>query len=69
MYAMVVTTLVMGQAIDQIISYMSKLRRKHKNAVKQILRYLKGITDCGIVFEYQKCVRLWDMMIQIMQVI
>ncbi|KFK23216.1 hypothetical protein AALP_AAs44667U000300 [Arabis alpina] len=56
MYAIVCTTPDLAQAVSQVSKYMSNPGRDHWNAVKWILRYLKGTTEYGLRFGDQKCV-------------
>ncbi|CAA7057312.1 unnamed protein product [Microthlaspi erraticum] len=55
MYAMVCTRPDLAQAVIQISKYMANLGREHWNAVKLVLRYLKGTTEYGLMFRGQKC--------------
>ena len=48
---MVCTRLDIAQAVDVVSKYMANPGKEHWNAVKWILRYLKGTKDLGILFE------------------
>ena len=50
MYAMVCTKLDMAHAVKFISRYMSRPRKQHWEAVKWILRYLRGSTDTCLYF-------------------
>ncbi|KAM2435143.1 hypothetical protein PS1_025135 [Malus domestica] len=54
MYAMVCTRLDIAQAISVVAKYMANPRKQHWDAVKWILRYLKGYWRQRIMFERQK---------------
>jgi len=65
MYAMVCTRLDLSQAVSMINRYMYDPGRGHWEAVKWVLRYIKGIIDVDLVFEKdytgkQECVRYVD---------
>ena len=49
-YAIVCTTPDIAHAMSVVSSYMANLGKAHWQAVKWILRYLKGSTDIGLVF-------------------
>ena len=51
MYAMVCTRPDLSQAISMISRYMHDLGRGHWEAVKWVLRYIKGTIGVGLVFE------------------
>lgn len=51
MYAMVCTRPDIAQAVGVVSKYMANPGKEHWNAVKWILRYLKGTKDLGILFE------------------
>ena len=55
MYEMVCTRLDLAQAVSQVSKYMSNPGRSHWNAVKWILRYLRGTSDYGLMFGGQEC--------------
>src|ERR1044072_5483685 len=48
MYAMVCTRPDLAQAVSQVCKFMSKPGKQHWEAVKWILRYLRGTPDKGI---------------------
>ncbi|KAL1194905.1 Retrovirus-related Pol polyprotein from transposon TNT 1-94 [Cardamine amara subsp. amara] len=50
MYAMVCTRPDLAQAVSQVNKYMSNPGRQHWEAVKWILRYLRGKTNYGLMF-------------------
>lgn len=50
MYAMICTRPDISQAVSVVSRYMKRLGKVHWEAVKWILRYLKGTTDVGIVY-------------------
>lgn len=50
MYAMVCTRPDLAQAVSQVSKYMSNPGRRHWDAVKWILRYLRGTSDYGLMF-------------------
>jgi len=50
MYAMVCTRPDLSQAASMISRYMYDPGRGHWEAVKWILRYIKGTIDVGLVF-------------------
>jgi len=50
MYAMVCTRSDIANAIGMVSRFMANSRKSHWEAVKLILRYLKGITFHGLVF-------------------
>ncbi|XP_040364466.1 secreted RxLR effector protein 161-like [Rosa chinensis] len=51
MYAMICTRPDLAQALSVVSRYMSNLGKPHWEAVKWILRYLKGTRQLGIMFE------------------
>ena len=51
MYAIVCTRLDLSQVVLIISRYKSDPMRGHWEAVKQVLQYIKGTTDVGLVFE------------------
>ena len=51
MYAMICTRLDISQAVSVFSSYMANLGKEHWQAVKWILRYLRGTTDVGLVYD------------------
>ena len=51
MYAMVCTRPDIAQAVSVVSRYMANPGRLHWRAVKWILRYLKGTTGMGLVFD------------------
>lgn len=53
MYVMVCTRPNITQTIRMVSRYMHDPRRSHWQAVKWILRYLKGTSDVGLLFEKQ----------------
>lgn len=55
MYGMVCIRPDLAQAVSQVSKYMSNPGRAHWNAVKWILRYLKGTVDCGLMFGGHEC--------------
>ena len=50
MYTMVCSRSDMAYATSMISRFMSNLGKKHWNAVKWVLRFLKGSTDVGILY-------------------
>jgi len=65
MYAMVCTISDLSQAVSIISIYMHDPRKGHYEAVKWVLRYIKGIIDVGMVFEKdftgkQECIEYVD---------
>src|SRR4051812_12084154 len=53
MYATVCTRSDLTQAVSQMCKFMFKPGKQHWEEVKWILRYLKGITDRGIMFNIE----------------
>jgi hypothetical protein len=53
MYAMVYTRPDISQAVSVVAKYMANPGKEHWNAIKWILRYLKGTKELGIMFERQ----------------
>jgi len=51
MHAMVCTRSNLSQAVSMISRYMHDLGKGHWEAVKWVLRYIKGTIDVGVVFE------------------
>jgi len=51
MYAMVYTRPDLSQAVSMISRYMDDPGKGHWEAVKWVLRYIKGTIDVGLVFE------------------
>jgi len=51
MYVMVCTAPNLSQVVSMVSIYMHDHDRSHWEAVKWILRYIKGIIDVGLVFE------------------
>ena len=51
MYAMVCTRPDLSQAVSMVSRYMHDPGQGHWEAVKWILRYIKGTIDVGLVFE------------------
>ena len=65
MYAMVCTRPDLSQAVSMVSRYMHDPGRGHWEAVKWILRYIKGTVDEGLVFEKandgkQECIGFVD---------
>ena len=50
MYTMVCSRSDLAYAASMISRFMSNLGKKHWNAVKWVLRFLKGSTDVGILY-------------------
>lgn len=50
MYTMVCTRPDIAHAVSVVSRYMGNLGKDHWNALKWVLRYLKGSADCGILF-------------------
>ena len=50
MYAMVATRPDLAYVVGVVSRYMSNPGRKHWEAVKHILRYLRGTTDARLTF-------------------
>ncbi|KAL1207276.1 Retrovirus-related Pol polyprotein from transposon TNT 1-94 [Cardamine amara subsp. amara] len=55
MYAMVCTRPDLAQAVSQVSKYMSNPGRQHWEAVKWILRYLRGTTNYSLMFGGEDC--------------
>ncbi|KAL1219429.1 Retrovirus-related Pol polyprotein from transposon TNT 1-94 [Cardamine amara subsp. amara] len=55
MYAMVCTRPDLAQAVSQVSKYMSNPGRKHWEAVKWILRYLRGTANYDLMFGGEDC--------------
>ncbi|PKA49512.1 Retrovirus-related Pol polyprotein from transposon TNT 1-94 [Apostasia shenzhenica] len=51
MYAMICTRPDLSHAVSVVSRYMANPRKEHWNALKWILCYLKGTSDCGLLFE------------------
>ena len=51
MYLMTCTQLDIAPAMGKVSRYMSNPRKIHWEVVKWILKYLKGTTDFGLVFD------------------
>ncbi|XP_071728192.1 secreted RxLR effector protein 161-like [Rutidosis leptorrhynchoides] len=51
MYVMVCTRPDIAQAVSVVSRYIDRLGKVHWQAVQWILRYLKGTTDIGLVFD------------------
>jgi len=51
MYAMVCTRSDLSQAVSMVSRYMHDPGKSHCEAVRWILRYIKGTVDVGLVFE------------------
>lgn len=51
MYAMICTRPDLAQAVSVVSKYMSNPGKAHWDALKWILRYLKGTKGLGILFE------------------
>uniref|UniRef100_A0A2N9EFG4 Reverse transcriptase Ty1/copia-type domain-containing protein n=1 Tax=Fagus sylvatica TaxID=28930 RepID=A0A2N9EFG4_FAGSY len=51
MYAMICTRLDISQAVSVFSSYMANLGKEHWQAIKWILRYLRGTADVGLVYD------------------
>ena len=51
MYAMVCTRPDISHAVSVVSRYMSNLGKRHWEAVKWILRYLRGSTDIGLKYD------------------
>ncbi|KAL1198468.1 Retrovirus-related Pol polyprotein from transposon TNT 1-94 [Cardamine amara subsp. amara] len=54
-YAMVCTRPDLAQAVSQVSKYMSNPRKQHWEAVKWILRYLRGTTNYSLMFGGEDC--------------
>ncbi|KAK8936149.1 hypothetical protein KSP39_PZI013475 [Platanthera zijinensis] len=54
MYAMICTRPDIAQAVSVVSRYMGNPGRQHWEAVKWILRYLKGTPDVGLLFRRSK---------------
>ena len=54
MYAMVCTRPDISHAVSVVSRYMANPGKEHWEAVKWILRYLKGTTDLGVCFDKAK---------------
>lgn len=51
MYAMVCTRLDIAHAVSVVSRYMSKLDKEHWKVVQWILRYLRGTSKYGLMFD------------------
>ena len=51
MYAIVYTRLDLSQAVSMISRYMHDPGKGHWEAMRWILRYIKGTIDVGLIFE------------------
>jgi len=65
MYTIVCTRSDLSQAVSMISIYMHDLEKGHWEAVKWVLRYIKGTINVGLVFEKdstgkQECIRYVD---------
>jgi len=65
MYAMVCTRSDLSQVVSMVSRYMHDPDRSHWEAVKWILRYIKGTIDVGLIFKKdvtgkQECIRYID---------
>src|ERR1044072_2289768 len=56
MYVMVCTRPDLAQAVSQVCKFMSKPGKQHWEAIKWILRYLRGTSDRGIMFSREQTV-------------
>ena len=56
MYAMVCTGPNLAQAVSQVCKFMSKPGKQHWEAIKWIMRYLRGTSDRGIMFSREQSV-------------
>ncbi|CAM8878001.1 unnamed protein product [Rhodiola kirilowii] len=54
MYSMVCTRLDIAHAVGVVSRFMGNLKKKHWEAVKWILRYLKGTTEHALCFKGKK---------------
>ena len=50
MYLMVGTRPDLSYAVSLVLRFLAKPRQSHWNAVKQILAYVAGTTDTGLVY-------------------
>ena len=60
MYLATNTRIDIALAVSQVCRFTSKFKKPHADAVKQILKYLKGTMDCGTIVKpdgelYLKC--------------
>ena len=71
MYAMVCTQPDISHAISVVSQYMDRPGKGHWQAVKWILRYLKGSTNIGLCFDRGIILiaKLQDIRIQILRAI
>ena len=65
MYAMVYQRPDLSQAVSMVSRYMHNSDRRYWEAVKWVLRYIKGTIDVGLVFKKdftgnQECMRYVD---------
>ncbi|PKA49079.1 Retrovirus-related Pol polyprotein from transposon TNT 1-94 [Apostasia shenzhenica] len=51
MYAMICIRLDLSHAVSVVSRYITNPGKEHWNALKWILHYLKGTSDCGLLFE------------------
>src|ERR1044072_3739745 len=54
MYAMVCIRPDLAQTVSQVCKFMSKSGKQHWEAIKWILRYLRGTSDRGIMFSREQ---------------
>ncbi|PKA58050.1 Retrovirus-related Pol polyprotein from transposon TNT 1-94 [Apostasia shenzhenica] len=50
-YAIICTRPDLSHAVSVVSRYMANPKKEHWNALKWILRYLKGTSDCGLLFK------------------
>ncbi|PKA64930.1 Retrovirus-related Pol polyprotein from transposon TNT 1-94 [Apostasia shenzhenica] len=53
MYTMICTRPVLSHVVSVVSKYMANSGKEHWNALKWILHYFKGTSDCDLLFE--KC--------------
>lgn len=49
-YVMVCTRMVIAYAVGSMSRFLANLGKEYWQAVKLIMRYLKGISECGLCF-------------------
>lgn len=56
MFAMICTRLDIAQAVGAVSRFMANPGKEHWNAVKRILRYLKGTSDVALCYGGSECI-------------
>lgn len=55
MYAMVCTRPDTTYAVSVVSRFLNCLSKTHQSVVKWIMRYLKGSSNCGLLYDKTKC--------------